>query len=925
MYNNSKVAKAIRLAMMFGAGAAASIAAPTFAAEEGAEESVERIEVTGSAIKRTDMEGSLPVTVLTDVDIARIGVESAGELMQQLPSMQGFTTTADSVGGSGGGTQTASIHNLGESYTLVLLNGRRLAPRGSGSTIDLNSIPISAIKRVDVLTDGAGALYGSDAIAGVVNFITKDDVDETTITGRISKPQEDGGESWSASITTGFGELDNDGYSVVLSYSHDSREQLKSTDRDFAKTGIISFENNDRDLYFFNGSPNAIPGNGRFYFTDDTTQDFNPYRNQNGSCAENTSALGDWCWFDYTTTIEIQPEDTRDNFMANVNVNITDDIQGFVEASYSDYTVTTRIAPYPSGGVLISKASPLYAQYFEPNLPAGYTSDDVTTGLGVWRALPAGNRTTDWNTRSTHIVAGLEGTLADTIDFDMGYTYSKNDTDQDYPTGWLIRDRFTDAVEKGEIDIFAPAGTVTQEEVDASGIVYSGNWTNSTTTVNGIDFKMSMPIFELDAGEAYIAAGADYRMYDYDQTLSQANQDAILLFLDAGTAYSLSRDVYGAFAELYVPVLDNLDISASLRYDNVGEVTDNLAGTSVNDSDSDLTYKISTKWQATDNILVRASYGTGFKAPSMLAIARPRSEFGVTGGNYACPFAGTGDPKEAWCKPGSQQYNVYAQGYPGLESETSDQYSAGFVYAPSNQFSFGLDYWAVNMENLVTQLTEAQIFADPQQYYDLFTYKTNQATGINELAIIQAAVNVGKSKNSGVDWQLNHSTDLDFATVHLGFTGTYMIESSYTRPGTTDDWITSMGRFGDDNSVTFRVQSQLTAGIEHDDFYHNFTLNYKSSYLDQFQSEGDCAVTEVDAFGDCVAVQLDISSYITVNYQSTWNITDNAAVTFGINNLLDRQPDLSLRSGGAGHQVGYDPRYTDSYGRTFYLSGEYSF
>ncbi|MBL0711641.1 MAG: TonB-dependent receptor plug domain-containing protein [Colwellia sp.] len=379
MYNKSKTAKSIRLALMIGVAATTAVSTYAFSAEE----EVERIEITGSAIKRTDLEGALPVTVITDVQIKRSGVESVAELMQQLPAMQGFTTSADSVGG--GGIQTASIHDLGESYTLVLLNGRRLAPRGSGSTIDLNSIPLNAIKRVDILTDGASALYGSDAIAGVVNFILKDDINETTIIGRITRPQKDGGQSWNGSITTGFGDLDDDGFNVMLSYSHDSKEQLKSVDRDFSKTGIISFEDNGRDLYFFNGSPNAIPGNAEFSFnngvefdhanevtgfeygynTDGTLNwvDWNPYRNESGECATDTSSIGGWCWFDYTTTIEIQPENERDSFLANINFTITDDIQGFVEANYSDFSMTTRIAPYPSGGVLVPVGSPLYFRF----------------------------------------------------------------------------------------------------------------------------------------------------------------------------------------------------------------------------------------------------------------------------------------------------------------------------------------------------------------------------------------------------------------------------------------------------------------------------------------------------------------------------------------------------------------------------------
>ncbi|KKL64035.1 hypothetical protein LCGC14_2169110, partial [marine sediment metagenome] len=124
--------------------------------------------------------------------------------------------------------------------------------------------------------------------------------------------------------------------------------------------------------------------------------------------------------------------------MVNSKFSVTDDIEAFVEGSYSDYSMTTRIAPYPSGGIPIPVGSPLYNQYLEPNLLDGYTSADVSSALGVWRALPAGNRTTEWNTKSTHFVVGVEGIIADEIDFETAFTYSKNDTDQNYPTGWLI-------------------------------------------------------------------------------------------------------------------------------------------------------------------------------------------------------------------------------------------------------------------------------------------------------------------------------------------------------------------------------------------------------------------------------------------------------------------------------------------------------
>lgn len=229
--------------------------------------------------------------------------------------MQGFTTSADSVGGGGGGIQTASIHDLGASYTLVLLNGRRIAPSGSGSTIDLNSIPFSAIEKVEVLTDGASALYCSDAIAGVVNFILKRDFQGVDVSARYDMPQQSSGESWNGSLMAGFGDLGSDGYNVMVSFTHDSQSQLAAKDRDFAKTGIIPFVNKGRNLYFVNGSGNGIPGIARVTILDtegNIAKDaegkllrraFNPFAVESSSCAPSTSAIKEECWFDYTSTI----------------------------------------------------------------------------------------------------------------------------------------------------------------------------------------------------------------------------------------------------------------------------------------------------------------------------------------------------------------------------------------------------------------------------------------------------------------------------------------------------------------------------------------------------------------------------------------------------------------------------------------------
>ena len=928
---NNKVSKAVRLAIAFGAASTAAFSACTFAAQ-ATDEQVERIEVTGSAIKRTDMEGALPVQVISRAEIEKTGVTNVPDLIQQIPAMQGFTTSSDSVGGSGGGISSASIHDIGEQYTLVLLNGRRLAPADSAGTIDLNSIPFSAIERVEILTDGASALYGSDAIAGVLNFILKSSVDETHISARYDKPQEDGGNNWSLSLTTGFGNLDRDGYSFVLSASHEEQEQLAALDRDFAKTGILSFENQGRDLYFFNGSPNAIPANARIRYTDDETGEqvratFNPYRNKTGNCAEANSAILAECFFDYTTTIEIIPENERTSLMLNGEVSLSDDITGFATVAYTNNKMTARIAPYPTGYFNLPTDSSLVATEVLPYLPDDLSATEVASidqFQARWRALPAGNRTTEYDTDSTHLVVGARGFNAN-IDWEGALTYSKNERNENYPTGWLLAEPFVNAVSNGDINVFVPSSEVDDSSREAlSNAVYSGNWEKTEVVMTGADLKGSMPIFELPDGAAYLAVGADYRNYEYTNDITDANANEEILFLSKGTDYDLERSQYGVFAELVMPVIENVELSASARYDDIDGVKDNLVGSNVDEGNSDTTYKFSARWQATEDLLLRGSVGTGFKAPSLLSIARPRVPFGVTGGNYECPFP-AGDELAAYCLTGRTQYGVFVQGNPNVKFETSDQYTVGFVYAPTNEFSIQMDYWKVELEDLITSLTEAQIFDGAEKYRELFTTRTNLATGDEELAIIQSSVNVGKSVTSGIDWHVGLTNDLSFGTLKTNWTGTYLIKNEYTRPGTNDDWITSLGQFGDNDAVSFRVKSQISSTLSHGDFAHTLRASYQSGYQDQLQTAETCSVTEVDAFGECVQIQLRVPSYTLIDYQTKYDFMDNASITFGINNLFDKQPPMSLRTGGAGHQVGFDPRYFDAYGRTFYLQADYSF
>ncbi len=213
-----------------------------------------------------------------------------------------------------------------------------------------------------------------------------------------------------------------------------------------------------------------------------------------------------------------------------------------------------------------------------------------------------------------------------------------------------------------------------------------------------------------------------------------------------------------------------------------------------------------------------------------------------------------------------------------------------------------------------------QIFNNPETYRHLFTTKTNLATGQEFLAIIQAAINAGTRKQSGVDYSFSYGTEIGSAQLDPSLLGTYVIEAESSLTGS------SLGRFGNDDAVVFRNIANLSAALYHGDFSHTLWANYRDGYYDQAQTVEVTGTGVPLGQGPTTTVQLQVPSYTVVNYQLRYMmLADSLGLTLGVENVADREPPLSLRTGGAGHQVGWDPRYADAFGRTYYVQANYSF
>ncbi|PHV26635.1 TonB-dependent receptor [Janthinobacterium sp. BJB426] len=901
--------RSVRLALTVLAGSV------LFSGQSMADEAIQKVEITGSSIKRIAVEGALPVQRLSQEAIAKSGATSVADLIQALPAMQGFTIGAVAAGSNSGGNTSASLHGIGETYTLVLLNGRRIAPQGSGTTVNLNAIPMSAVERVEVLTDGASALYGSDAIAGVVNFILKKNQQGATLEATYSAPEAKGGNTWNTSVTYGFGDLDEDRFNVLVSYRHDEQSKLRATDRTFADSSYLKFARGGKNYIWDRTSTSAAPAGATVAYKtkDSVSTAFTPYLEMTGECPTGfdlTTSNARACGFDTGSTVEIVPQSKRDSLFTKGTYKLNDNLNAFAEVAYSRFDLTARIAANPIP-ISIAKDSALYNTYVSPYLTPAQRAD-VKSVTANYRTTDFGLRASNTITETKHMVVGVEGELG-AWNFESGLTWSQNSIDERYTGGYATNQGFKDILANPD---FNPFATTQKPSVQSqiAGAQFIGSIRTASTTMRGVDTHGSRELFDLPGGKASLGIGGDYRTYRYEQSPDSNGTSKDIYNFNTSPAYDLSRDTYGAFVELLAPLTKSFEMTVGGRYDAVKAIDDKLNSKTVGKKDSANTYKVSARWQPVQTVLIRGSYGTGFKAPSMLDLAQPLVTAGFTAKKFDCPYPGT-----ALCRAEATQYNAMSEGNPELQSEKSKQFTLGFRVEPSAAFSFGADLWDVKLRNAVSEITEAQAFADPVKYATSFTQYIEPSTGNPYYAFKKLSVNIGKKEYRGIDWDLSANHKFDFGKLTAQLSGTHMLHANYTKAGSDNIYTSNMDFFGDTNEVTFRNLMKLTTTLDTGRLSNTVTVNYRNGYTDAAATVYDVATKkEVKDF------RLQVPSYTTFDWQARFAFDKQTTIRAGIKNLFDRAPPLSLRS-SSGHQVGFDPRYADPMMRSFYITGNYKF
>jgi iron complex outermembrane receptor protein len=879
------------------AGAAAPVqAAPT------AEAPVQRVEITGSSIKRMASETSLPVTTVKASEFVKQGLTTAQEVLNTIPMNQSQTVSASAVGAGTGGRAEADLRGLGGDKTLVLLNGRRLASHPYfADSVDLNIIPVSALDRVEVLRDGASAIYGADAIGGVINFITKRSYKGVTVTLDDYEPIRDGGGAEQRlNITGGRGDLSRDGWSMFGVLDWHQQTALQSTSRGFSSTGIIPqhgmFETSRTTFpaNFFAAAANGGDGlAGNPYFTQNCVAPGTP-QTPTGRPANVQAIDGSpLCEFDFVQFIDNIPKTTQFNAMAKFNKKFGEQL-GTIELMHGRATTLSRVAPPPMSGlgITMTAASPYYPGHGLVPGVVGLADEDLDIS---WRPLESGQRETFDSSTADRALASLEGT-AYGWDYNTALYYSLGKARSSFTHGFLSDARIVEGVGNGTLNPFGfqdtPAG---QNWLAQSALI--GEFLHARLHSTTFDARASRDLTTLAGGPLGFAIGVEARhdKATYDVNRPLASQASSSGFADAQSQAG-SRSVYAVFAEVNAPLTKTLELNAAGRYDKYTDVG------------SSFTPKVSLRYQPVHEVLLRASFNKGFRAPTLFDLFGPQS-ITNTSDNYDDPRLCPGGVEVPNANPnivcGQQQF-IRQGGNPSLGPEHSRNYTLGVVFEPTSNLTMSVDYWNIKVKDLIQPLAEQIIFGDFAKYQNLFVYN---AAGDTLLYVIDNTNNLGELRTKGIDLSLLYRAPrTPLGTLTITGDGTYVNDYKYQNEF-GGAFVQGAGRYTGAKPI-FRWRHNVMVSLNTGDWSFNLANQYTSHYQDQNTS------VEPEFFNN-------VKHYSTWSLSTSYTGNKQVELTVGIKNLLDEAPPFTNQI--TNFQLGYDPRYTDPLGRTIYTRLVYRF
>ncbi len=952
MYNNSKIAKAIRLAVMFGASASAAMSVSTFAAEE----SVERIQVTGSKIKRIGELSPTPVTVIMGDAFVNAGITNVADLLSQLPAAAvGISPETSNNSIFANGLNTTDLRGLGSSKTLVLVNGRRFVSGEPGdSAVDLNNIPTAMVERIEITTGGSSAIYGSDAVAGVVNIITKKSMSGIEIDASTSTPTEDGGKETYFSFT--FGD-ENEKSSFITNISYAKQEQLAGHQRNFLVNGPVSYDNPDnvnnedgiprRSIYmagnkklkYYSPTGDFFMPSGHYIFADDGTvrdfeaNDFLPESQTSGS--RNTNYfLGEGDGYHFLDNKYVRTPLERINVTSQFNYDIAEDHSMNFEFLYSDTSAFGESSPIFKGTTLRADNA-----FFSAETQQFFTDEGQTTFTTYLTTDALGHRKYEQDRATVRAALSFEGLLSDDWVYDA---YIQKGQVHQVTTwhGEMIEEHYNNAIDavnwEGEIvcadrnDDGNVVGGIagcsplnlwgrnlaSQEALDYIGATAMRDATIDQTTAA---ITVSGDLYTLPAGMIASAFTLEYRE-EKSTTTPDAAMGAGLIFGNQSLASSGKYDVFEAAVELSVPLLTNSVVADDIFLELAYRFMD------YSSTGKDNAWKIGINYVLNGELTMRANMSRSVRAPNIGELYAPGSQtfssFTDPCGQGAIDNAAAEkkanieancradgipvgwEPSEDWKR---SNHSGYISGNTELTNEVANDFTVGFVYNPSFIEGFGItvDYWSFDFSDEINY-PDAEDVVDgcyeSESLDNLYCGLKERTAAMLEIDNYYVRpINSATSKMSGADIELNYIVETSFGTFAPRLIATYNENRGGNDTGFAED------AYQEEGEQKFpKWKASFITNYDYKDLSLTLKINYRAGTVDD--NEWDIEQNDYN----------DIPSYTTVDITGRYVITDGLQIRAGILNVFDRQPPFN--------PFAYDEaQYYDLFGQRLTLGVNYTF
>lgn len=928
--------------------------------------------VTGSNLKRTAKESTNVVQVLTAQDIKNTGAQSVQELMKTIPAMGSDSNFDVTDGGFSRGASTASLRNLSSTSTLVLLNGRRVVigayadPNdGNSSLYDLNSIPVSALDRVEILKEGASAIYGSDAVAGVINFITKTNYQGVEVSARAGANDDGKFGRKGMNLVVGKGDLAADGYNIFATLDVATRERTRRDEARDIEWDTYKVLNGRYATPYgstISASPvfyrESAPGSRNFGVTQATrdqrlriTLNCDPSQQLTGSRSMGLSAQSvfidrKFCNYDLLSTLEAQSEGKDTNLMSRGEIRINDNWSAFAEVAFSraerTYTTgprtlgQTQTTNFTTGGV----GTP-----FQAILEIGHPDNPFPTARASvgyrFENLRGGNENVNDYLRA---LAGVRGNV-------MGW---------DIESALLWNEARRKDTTFGQV--YLPTlrklntGT-TLAQLAADPTLGKDVTANNTSSFTQIDLRANREFGpELPGGKMAVAVGAEYRKEKMDLNPDELLATGNILGL-ANTVLHGQRDVKSAYVEFRAPVLKSLELNAAGRIDKFEKL------------ETSRVPQVGAKWTPVEQFAVRGAYSRGFRAPALNQ---------VTPGGAQFFESGIWDPKrceldEETPKPGATEQDCSKSaagtgGYnPDLKPEKSRSYTLGMILAPLPNVGITIDYFRIRKEGEVILGSAFEAMKNEDKNPDNVVRDPNPANWVTDangnpipntgplLMVREPWMNQGAKEIRGIDFDATVTNSLGaWGSLLTKFAGTYThsykiaqhegdVEhnvvgkdpglwdwnlSNNTRVPRFKGYLSTTWRFGGSHSVS--ASAQYVGPISLKRAYDGPT-QYAAPFCHYGARQPTDAVQNRDGTIPLYEVyfpKCQVNSWTTFGLAYTYTGIKNLSVTLNIKNLFDEKAPYVPFSGvnTAGTPLaGYSEGLHSNQGRYFNLNATYKF